>query len=211
MTHITRTMLSLYRESKAPVPVPMKDMLQGILLLLERRLLDMKATVVQEMPQELVVEGFPAELRQIFNNLILNAVEAVDNKGEIRVKLSALPSRTVDGKRTKPGVLVEISDNGPGIPAETLKRLFEPFYTTKGERGTGLGLWVSRGIVQKHEGTIEIQSSQAVVGHGTTVSVYLPSKPVILMEVATPAAHLATVRRVRLNRHCFQQPGEDLV
>ncbi len=185
VTHISRAMLSLYREARSPVPVPMKDLLEGILLLIERRLLDMEVQVTADMPQELAVEGFPAELRQVFNNLIMNAAEAVGKGGHLRISLSAQPARIVDGKRLKPGILIEIVDNGPGIPPQTLQRLFEPFFTTKGERGTGLGLWVSRGIVQKHEGTIEIVSSEAETDHGTTVRVYLPSNPVILREVAT--------------------------
>jgi PAS domain S-box-containing protein len=185
VTQISRTMLSLYRESKAPVPVPMKDMLDGILLLLERRLLDLHVTVVRDMPKELIVEGFPAELRQVFNNLVMNAAEAVQQSGEIRIRLSAVAARVVNNKRLKPGVLVEISDSGPGIPPATMKRLFEPFFTTKGEQGTGLGLWVSRGIVEKHEGTIEISSKEDEAVHGTTVQVYLPSKPVILRETVT--------------------------
>jgi PAS domain S-box-containing protein len=184
VTQISRTMLSLYRESRAPVPVPVRDMLDGILLLLEHRLLDLHVTVVRDMPQELTIEGFPAELRQIFNNLIMNAAEAVRDSGEIRITLSSVPARVENGNRIKPGVLVEIADNGPGIPPMVLRRLFEPFFTTKGERGTGLGLWVSRGIVQKHEGTIKITSSEKDLDHGTTVRVYLPSKPLILREVA---------------------------
>ncbi|HXB62521.1 MAG TPA: ATP-binding protein [Acidobacteriaceae bacterium] len=185
VTQISRTMLSLYREAKSPVPVSMKDMLEGILLLLERRLLDMHVTVERDMPQELIVEGFPAELRQVFNNMIMNAAEAVENGGEMRIRLSAVPARIAGNKRLKRGVLVEITDNGPGIPPATMKRLFEPFFTTKGEHGTGLGLWVSRGIVEKHEGTIEISSNEEAPTHGTTVSIYLPSKPAVMRESAT--------------------------
>jgi signal transduction histidine kinase len=158
-------------------------MLDGILLLLERRLLDLHVTVVRDMPKELTVEGFPAELRQVFNNLIMNAAEAVEKIGTIRITLSAVPARVENGKRVKQGVLVEIADDGPGIPPKVLPRLFEPFFTTKGERGTGLGLWVSRGIVEKHEGTIKITSSDMGNDHGTTVRVYLPSKPHILHEL----------------------------
>ena len=55
--------------------------------------------------------------------------------------------------------MVTIADNGPGIPEEVLSQLFQPFFTTKGERGTGLGLWVSRGIITKHSGTIDLKSS----------------------------------------------------
>lgn len=184
VTQISRTMLSLYRESKAPVPVPVRDMLDGILLLLEHRLLDLHVTVVRDMPKELIVEGFPAELRQVFNNLIMNAAEAVEKIGTVRITLSAVPARIESGKRVKAGVLVEIADDGPGIPPKVLPRLFEPFFTTKGEHGTGLGLWVSRGIIEKHEGTIKITSNDMGDNHGTTVFVHLPTKPVILHEIA---------------------------
>jgi len=184
VTHISRTMLSLYREAKAPVPVPIRDMLDGILLLLEHRLHDLQATVVREMPQELTVDGFPAELRQVFNNLILNAAEAMESGGELRITLTATHAHIIDGKRQKAGVVIEVADSGPGIPDKAMKRLFEPFFTTKGERGTGLGLWVSRSIIEKHEGTIAITSSDAEASHGTVVRVYLPSKPHILREIA---------------------------
>jgi signal transduction histidine kinase len=74
-------------------------------------------------------------------------------------------------------VLVEIADNGPGIASHVEKKLFQPFITTKGERGTGLGLWVSLGIVQKHGGTVRITNSTQGDLQGALVRVYLPEKP----------------------------------
>ena len=68
-----------------------------------------------------------------------------------------------------------IRDNGPGIDEEVLPQLFQPFFTTKGERGTGLGLWVSRGIISKHNGKIDLTSSTAAETHGTTAKVFLPA------------------------------------
>jgi signal transduction histidine kinase len=70
---------------------------------------------------------------------------------------------------------VTFADNGSGIPADSAARLFEPFFTTKDEKGTGLGLWVSRGIVQKHEGWIRMRTSTQPARHGTTFELFLPT------------------------------------
>ena len=77
------------------------------------------------------------------------------------------------------GAIVEIIDNGPGITPDVREHLFQPFFTTKGERGTGLGLWVSQGIIRKHAGSIELDSRTEDLGHGTTARVFLASKPII--------------------------------
>jgi signal transduction histidine kinase len=77
------------------------------------------------------------------------------------------------------GATVTIADNGSGITAEVQPHLFQPFFTTKGERGTGLGLWVSRGIINKHGGTISLKSDASAGGHGTVVSVFLATNPTI--------------------------------
>ncbi|MEO6816015.1 MAG: HAMP domain-containing sensor histidine kinase, partial [Edaphobacter sp.] len=77
------------------------------------------------------------------------------------------------------GATVTITDNGIGIPEEVQPHLFQPFFTTKGERGTGLGLWVSRGIITKHGGSIDLASDTSEATHGTSVSVFLATKPTI--------------------------------
>jgi PAS domain S-box-containing protein len=175
VTQISRAMLSLYRESKAPVPVNLKDMLDGLLLLMERRFHDLGVTARAEMPSEIAVDGFPAELRQVFTNLITNAAEAAGKGGTVTVRV--LPRAASPG--TAAGATIEIIDNGPGIHPAVRNRLFEPFFTTKGERGTGLGLWVSQGIIRKHGGTLELQSGISGPHRGTTASVFLASKPMI--------------------------------
>jgi len=73
--------------------------------------------------------------------------------------------------------LVEIIDNGPGIAPEAMHRLFQPFFTTKGERGTGLGLWVSQGIMRKHGGSLELANNEG--SRGTTAKVFLAARPLI--------------------------------
>ncbi len=175
VTQISRAMLSLYRESRAPVEIDLKDMLESILLLMDSRFHTLGVDVTCDFPAPLTIHGFPAELRQVFTNLLTNAAEASGQGGHIAVR-----ARETDASAThQPGVLVTIDDTGPGIPEGIRQNLFQPFFTTKGERGTGLGLWVSRGIINKHGGSIELDSSIAPEDHGTTVSVFLAVDPVI--------------------------------
>jgi PAS domain S-box-containing protein len=180
VTQISRAMLSLYRESKAPVPVNLKDMLDDLLLLMEGRFYTLGVDVSSELPPDITVEGFPAELRQVFTNLIANAAEAAGQGGNIVVRVIPRKATTnLLGQRLEAGAIVEITDNGPGISPEIRDRLFQPFFTTKGERGTGLGLWVSQGIVRKHAGYIRLDSRTEGTARGTTASVFLASKPTI--------------------------------
>ncbi len=180
VTQISRAMLGLYRESKAPVQVELREMLQEVLLLMERRFSDQGVTVTTDMPEPISVAAFPAELRQVFSNLITNAAEAAGPRGE--VKLSLCPqSAGVDafGQKMQAGAVIKVADNGPGIPKEIQSQLFQPFFTTKGEHGTGLGLWVSRGIIGKHGGTISLASTTSAAAHGTEVNVFLATNPTI--------------------------------
>ena len=167
---ISRAMLGLYREPKAPVEVHLRDLLESVLLLLDRQLKDQSVTVERKLEEDVPIQGFPGELRQVFTNLITNAAEAAGPGGQVRVLLE--DSQTAD---SRPGATVTIIDSGPGILESHLNKIFKPFFTTKGELGTGLGLWVSRGIVEKHGGTIELTNSTDPVLHGAAVRVYLPA------------------------------------
>jgi PAS domain S-box-containing protein len=180
VTHISRAMLGLYRESKAPVVVELREMLHEILLLLERRIIDLGVKVITNMPKPISVSAFPAELRQVFTNLITNAAEATGQGGEIKVSITQQAAGLdANGQKIQAGATVTISDNGAGIPDDVRPHLFQPFFTTKGERGTGLGLWVSRGIINKHGGTITLKSDVSQARHGTALSVFLATNPVI--------------------------------
>ena len=198
VTQISRAMLSLYREAKAPVAIDIRDMLESILLLMDRRFAALGVTVQPDLPPDLIVHGFPAELRQVFTNLLTNAAEAsaanrlnteptpesgpaaAPPEPVIHVAAKQCPAGpATNGLPRQAGVMVNIHDQGAGIPPEILGNLFKPFFTTKGERGTGLGLWVSRGIMNKHGGSIELESSTDPLHHGTTVNVFLATDPVI--------------------------------
>jgi PAS domain S-box-containing protein len=180
VTQISRAMLGLYRESKAPVVTDLKEMLQEILLLMERRFIELNVMVSAHIPQTVSVLAFPAELRQVFTNLITNAAEAASPGGKVEVSVTPDNASTdATGQKMQPGATVTIADNGSGIRPEVQSHLFQPFFTTKGERGTGLGLWVSRGIINKHGGTISLKSDTSGAAHGTVVSVFLATNPTI--------------------------------
>jgi signal transduction histidine kinase len=163
-------MLGLYREPKAPVEVDLRELLESVLLLLDRQLKDQSIAIDRRLGDGDTVQGFPGELRQVFTNLITNGAEASGRGGRVQVMVeSSYPADS------RPGVLVTITDSGPGIEAAHQAKLFKPFFTTKGEQGTGLGLWVSRGIVEKHGGKIELTNSTDPIFPGAAVRVYLPA------------------------------------
>jgi PAS domain S-box-containing protein len=169
---ISRTMLSLYRESKAPVSIDLKDLMEGVLLLLERRIAQQGIQVTTEFSADCIVEGFPAELRQVVANVMVNAIEAAGPQGRIHIRLVGAPAEEFRGA----GALIEVADSGPGIQDAAAQRLFQPFFTTKGEQGTGLGLWVSMGIVQKHGGMIRLANCDGDGYQGACARIYLPRK-----------------------------------
>jgi len=179
VTQISRAMLGMYRESREPVAVNVQEMLDSILLLLDRQMRHAQVKLRAEFAPDAIVTGFPAELRQVFINLVTNAAEASAAHSQILLRTQIVQERrrtprTLDAAPRAAGVEIILTDQGSGIEPETLTKLFQPFFTTKGEHGTGLGLWVSRGIVEKHNGTIDIRSSVDPSAHGTTVTVFLP-------------------------------------
>ncbi len=131
-------------------------------------------TVVRDYGQLPRVRCYPGQLNQVFLNLLMNACDAIDGKGEIRIKT----------RRTPEGVRLEFHDTGPGIPPEVQTRIFDPFFTTKPVGvGTGLGLSLSHGIIERHRGRIRVESEP---GHGATFVIELPLDATPLEE--TPAA-----------------------
>ena len=178
VTQISRAMLSLYREARTPVSIDLKEMFESVLLLMEGRFRTLGIRVSVDVPTGLAVRGFPAELRQVFTNLISNAAEATPRGSMIEIRTRAAePGKTPDGLTRPAGVIVLIVDHGPGIQAEIRGELFKPFFTTKGENGTGLGLWISKGIITKHGGTIELASNTTLKESGTTATVFLANEP----------------------------------
>ncbi len=179
VTEISRAMLGMHRESTQPIAVDLRRTLHDVLLLLRRRVLDHGITIEASLPPDIIIRGYPAELKQVFTNIITNALEAASSGGEVLVQVARVGlAEPLDGLGRSGGVEITVRDNGPGIEAHVLGTLFKPFVTTKGEHGTGLGLWVSRGIVAKHGGTLELESQTGAADHGTTARILLPLSPV---------------------------------
>ena len=163
VAHITRQTLGFYRESKSPVEVCISTLLDEILELQSRRLDAGNIIVDRQYDSRGTIRGFPVELKQVFLNLITNAVQAMPEGGILR--LHVFESRRQN--RQRPEVCISICDTGTGIDPEHANRLFEPFFTTKAAKGTGLGLWISKGIIQKYGGAIRFRSA-ALMGRNTT-------------------------------------------
>ncbi|MFN3763164.1 MAG: ATP-binding protein, partial [Anaerolineae bacterium] len=164
LIEIVQRMLEFYRPSKGGiVQVDVNRLLQDALAIAEKRLqhgrIQVSARFAEKLPPIL---GVPDQLTQVFLNIIINAVEAMPDGGELRVG-----TLLTEDQRW---VLVAFRDSGPGLTAEQIAHIFEPFYTTK-PSGTGLGLAISYGIVERHGGTIEVSSQP---GQGATFVVRLP-------------------------------------
>ena len=143
-----------------------------MLSLYGRKLRTLGIAVETRYDADVPVTAFPGELRQVFSNLIVNAADALEKSGD---KLCIHVFESLDWTNlTQRGLRITISDNGCGIPVEKRAQMFEPFYTTKGSKGTGIGLWVSLGIVKKYGGTIRFRSSVKQGRSGTTFSIFLP-------------------------------------
>lgn len=171
VAHITRQTLSFYRETSHPVIVSITALLEEIFELHASQLEINKVVVDRRYASEGFVQGFPGELKQVLLNLVSNAIEAMPEGGRLRVHVGESSGPDAHSGRVR----IFISDTGTGIAAEDAKRLFEPFFSTKSSKGTGLGLWISRGILQKHEGVIRFRSVGLPGGKVTCFSILLPA------------------------------------
>lgn len=128
-------------------------------------------TLARDLRKVAPIAGRPAELREVLTNLIINAVDAMPAGGTLTLRTYEEPP----AGGGLPTVVVSVSDSGVGMPAEVRERVFEPFFTTKGQNGTGLGLPVSKGIVEHHGGTISVESEP---GQGSSFVIRLPVRTV---------------------------------
>ncbi len=172
VTQISKQTLSFHRETQTPVRVTLSELLDEVIVLFSRRLREKRVEVVRRYESEEPVLLFPGEMRQVYANLLVNALEATEPGG--RIVLRIRKARRTSVRSALEGVRVVVADSGSGIPPEVKVKLGQPFYTTKGQLGTGLGLWVSQAIVKRYNGNIQVRSSTADDRHGTTFSVFLP-------------------------------------
>ncbi len=172
VAQISRQTLKFSRETTHPVPVRLEELLEEVLALYDRRVAEKNIRVERQYDcnEEAVV--YPGEMRQVLSNLVTNAIEALSLNGRLRLRVRSTRSWSDSGVR---GVRLSVGDNGSGISPEVQRRLGEPFFTTKGQRGTGLGLWVTRSIIQRYGGEMQLRSSVDPARHGTVFSIFLPT------------------------------------
>jgi PAS domain S-box-containing protein len=171
--HIARQTMAFCRDSESPITVSLRLILDDVLEAFRRQIQTNRVTVERNLDADGLVVAFPVELRQIFINLIANALQAMPEGGTLRVALRDSSQWSAGGVR--PGIRVSVTDTGIGIPTKHRHKIFEPFFTTKAEKGTGLGLWVSRGIVQKLDGTIRFRCAKWRGRTLTSFAVFIPT------------------------------------
>jgi signal transduction histidine kinase len=171
---VTQT-LQFHRQQTRPGVVHITEIVESALALYHARLMSARIVIERDFRISPPILGMAGELRQVIVNLVGNAVDAMAISGGT-LKLRITNAREYNNG-TRPGIRFTISDTGSGIHPEIKKRLFEPFISTKGDTGTGLGLWVSHGIVQKHSGKIKVKSSAISPATGTVFSIFLPLLP----------------------------------
>ena len=162
--HITRNTLALQRETTFPVSLTLSEIIDGVCRLFESGLAQKRIRLERQYETSGQMIGFPGELRQVFTNLIANAMDALGEGGRLTITISGADR----------AFRVCVADDGPGIASENLEKIFEPFFTTKGEKGTGVGLWVTRSIVEDIGGRIEVSSSTRPGRSGTSFTVAIP-------------------------------------
>ncbi len=173
VSQITVQTLRFYRRSTRPTQTDLHELIGSVITLFESRLHTFRIEVVRRLranPQVLAHEG---EIRQVIVNLIGNAIDALPEGGRIYIRTAAGHDNS-----GRSGIRLTIADTGVGMSCDTLTRIFEPFFSTKGITGAGLGLWVSREIIDKHQGNMRARSRPATVEHpgGTIFRLFLPAE-----------------------------------
>jgi PAS domain S-box-containing protein len=195
---ITSTTLRFHRQSTRPSEVPCDLLLGSVLGIHQSRMNNVGITLDRRARATGPIFCSDGEIRQVLSNIIANAIDAMQTtpqpstqtgctvhddstivgiSGVAQKPVNRLLIRTRETHHWptgRPGIAITIADTGPGIPAPTAARIFEPFFTTKGDAGTGLGLWISKEIVDRHQGRLTVRSSQRPGRSGTVFTLFLP-------------------------------------
>jgi len=171
VSELTKQTLGFFHGTTGIVAQPLSEVVEPLVALYSSRAGNKKVKIDTQILQDPAVNCIPSEIRQVVANLLNNSVDAVKVGGSVRIRISAARERRGSGS---PGARLTIADSGVGIPVAIQKHLFEPFFTTKKNVGTGLGLWVSKTIVEKHGGSIRVRSSTVPGKSWTAFSLFLP-------------------------------------
>jgi signal transduction histidine kinase len=170
VSQIAGQTLRFQRQSTEPTRVTPVDLLESVVALYQGRLINARIKLDFDHHAASPITCYEGDIRQVLNNLVGNAIDAMRSGGRLII-------RTLDThcwRTGRPGIRITIADTGGGMPPDVLAHIFEAFYTTKGLSGTGLGLWISHGIVHKHTGVLLVRSSHSGPRTGTVFSLFLP-------------------------------------
>jgi PAS domain S-box-containing protein len=168
---ITQQSLRFYRQSTRKQAVSCRDLIDSVVDLYESRAETANVSIERRERSIQPVLCLESEIRQVLNNLVRNAIEAMLGSGG---RLIIRSRDTCSGSSGRRGVAITVADTGSGISAHTMAQLYKPFFTTKGAAGTGLGLWISSEIVARHHGRLQARSRQTPGASGTVFSLFLP-------------------------------------
>jgi PAS domain S-box-containing protein len=172
VTQITVQTLRFYRRSTRPSQTDIHELIGTVVALFESRLTALQITVIRQFRANQLILAHDGEIRQVIVNLIGNAIDALPDGGKIIIR--TISTRDSSGRQ---GIRLTVADTGVGMDGEVHSHLFEPFFSTKGITGAGLGLWVSREIVDKHQGSLRARSRQATATQrgGTVFVLFIPA------------------------------------
>jgi signal transduction histidine kinase len=169
VAHIAQQTLGFYRDNSQPVVLAVSDAIDDVLVVYDRKAKHKELTVETAVAPGLTIYTLQGELKQVLSNLISNAIDASKEGGKIVVRAHAFNHL----RSGFPGIRITVADNGVGISSENKSKVFAPFFTTKKEVGTGLGLWITKDLLQKKGAHIRFRSRDSQPS-GTVMSVYLP-------------------------------------
>lgn len=172
---ITTQSLRFFKQSTKPQAILCTELLSSVLDVYHSRLVNAQITVEQRERSTRTAICMESEIRQVLNNLVANAIDAMHfAEGGMGGRLLVRTREGTEPRSGTPSVVITIADTGTGIAPETREHIYKAFYTTKGISGTGLGLWISSEIVERHHGRLLVRSSTNPRHHGTVFTLYLP-------------------------------------
>jgi signal transduction histidine kinase len=160
-----------FRDTGNPEETDVPDLLRSVLNFYRSRFASRSISLTTRYCPAVTIPAYPRELRQMFSNLLLNAADAMPRGGKIYARISMAHEWSDHERR---GLRLTFADTGSGIPAEDLSQILDPFFTTKGAAGNGLGLSLVKNSVQKHHGALRVRSSTRAGHSGTVFTVFLP-------------------------------------
>ncbi|MEK6398996.1 MAG: ATP-binding protein, partial [Terriglobus sp.] len=167
---ISAQTLKFYKQSTGPRMTNAEDLFESVISVLQGRLLKQGVRLHQRWRARTRVRCLDGEIRQVLANLVTNAIDALPAQGG-QLFLRSNECHDSNGRH---GIAIVVADTGSGMSADVQRHLFEAFFTTKGEAGNGLGMWVSKEIVDRHDATLRVRSSQRPGRSGTAFRLFLP-------------------------------------